>query len=357
MAAARSAVRSRVLGLVAVALLVLGAAGFMLVREDDARPASPGRAGPPSPPAKPPIPATPETFERVFKSANAGDTIALAGGSYGTFTGAQKSGPVTVTAEEGARVRMAVAFDGAANITIDGLTLTGMDLTGETRDVTIRNARFTGMSLINAESMTDAGIVLERDTFAGIDKCDGCYEGRLTITGDSGAPAGIVVRDSTFGPGGLSDGILNGGHGVQIIGNRFSGLLGGSADGVHIDAIQLYGSRATLIKDNRIEDVAAGIMAPDGATREIIEGNVIAPGEYPYGILLGGDDGSVIRDNDLPAAGACAYDKPCGTLVIDADKEGTPSRGTIVEGNRLGALQVGDGVELASNAGNTIAVP
>jgi hypothetical protein len=212
------------------------------------------------------------------------------------------------------------------------------------------------MSLINAESMAGAGIVLERSTFAGIDKCDGCYEGRLTITGDSGAPSGIVVRDSTFGPGGVSDGILNGGHGVQIVGNQFTGLQGGSADGVHVDAIQLYGSRATLIKDNRIEDVAAGIMAPDGARREIIEGNVIDTGEYPYAILLGGDDGSVIRDNDLPV-GACAFDKPCGTLVIDVDKDGTPSRGTVVEGNRLGAMQLGDGVVLASDAGNTIAAP
>jgi hypothetical protein len=338
---------ARLVGVVVVCGLVLGLCGFLLLGDDDAPRAR-------SQPAKPPTPATPATLERVFADARGGDTIALAAGDYGTFHGDVKPSTVTLTAQEGADARMAIEFDGAANVRIDGLTLTGMELAGATRDVTIRNARFTGMALIRAEEMRDAGIVLERDTFAGIDKCDGCFEGRLTITGDGGAPSGIVVRDSTFGPGGVSDGILNGGHGVAIVRNRFTGLQGGGVDGVHVDAIQLYGSRATLIQGNRIEDTATGIMAPDGTDHEVIEGNLIAPGEYPYAIMLAGDDGSVIRGNELPA-GACAFDKTCGTLVIESGKDGTPSRGTVVEDNTLGALQLDAGSTLASDARNTIA--
>ncbi|HWC25815.1 MAG TPA: hypothetical protein VG474_04455 [Solirubrobacteraceae bacterium] len=40
--------------------------------------------------------ATPSTFAGVFSRAQAGDTIRLASGNYGTFRGALKSGMVTV---------------------------------------------------------------------------------------------------------------------------------------------------------------------------------------------------------------------------------------------------------------------
>lgn len=330
--------------LVAAIALMVAVSGVVMLRGAN----EPARA------TKPPTPATPATLEQVFADARGGDTIVLAAGDYGTFRGGVKTSRVTLTAQEGATATMAVEFDGAAHVRIDGLTLTGMELSGTTHDVTISNARFTGMALIRADAMTDAGIMLDRVSFAGIDKCDRCYEGRLTITGDSGAPAGIVVRRSTFGPGGVSDGILNGGHGVQILGNRFFRLQGGSVDGVHLDAIQLYGSRGTVIRHNRMEDVATGIMAPDGTDHEIIEHNLIDPGEYPYAILMAGDVGSVIRHNELPA-GACAFGKPCGTLLIESDKDGTPSVGTVVQDNVLGDLQVGDGSTLAAETGNLIA--
>jgi hypothetical protein len=341
----------RVAALGALALALLAVAWVVLLRGDGgpaARPAKPAIS------ARPATPATPATLEQVFDAAGGGDTIALAAGDYGTFRGGVKPSTVTLVAEKGVTATMNVEFDGAAHIRIQGLTLKGMELNGTTHDVTIANSRFTGMGLVRAAAMADAHILLDRVTFAGIDKCDRCFEGRLTITGDSGAPSGIVVRDSTFGPGGVSDGILNGGHGVQILRNRFVDLQGGSVDGVHVDAIQLYGSRDTVIRRNQMENVATGIMAPDGTDHEIIEGNRIDPGEYPYGILLGGDVGSVIRRNRLPD-GACAFDKRCGTLVIESDKDGKPSRGTVVEDNILGDLQIGEGSTLAAQARNTIA--
>src|SRR4051812_38564878 len=72
--------------------------------------------------------ATPSTFSSVFSGAKAGDTVYLAAGSYGTFTGAVKSGLVTVTGEPGATPTMAIHFNPAANIKVDGLTLNDVEL-------------------------------------------------------------------------------------------------------------------------------------------------------------------------------------------------------------------------------------
>lgn len=302
--------------------------------------------------SRPATAATAATFKQVFDHARAGATIALAPGDYGTFTGGSKAGTVTIRPQAGADVTMALDFDGADHIRVDGVTLTSLELKGDVHDVTVANSRLTGPALIRADEMAGAGIVLDHNTHAGIGKCDGCFEGRLTVTGDSGKPSGIVVRRSTFGPGGESDGILNGGHGVQILDNRFVDLKGGSVDGVHVDAIQLYGSRGTVIRGNRLENVATGIMAPDGTDHELIERNVIDTGEYPYAILLGGDVGTVIRSNWL-VDGSCAFEKHCGTLVVGPDKAGRPSRGTRVEDNILSAIDLAGGSQLAANLRNT----
>ena len=241
-------------------------------------------------------------------------TIALEAGDYGTFTGGSKDSTVTLVPAAGANVKMAVDFDPADHIRIEGVTLTSLELAGDTHDVTIENATFTGPALIRADDSPTRTSCSPATATRASTSATAATRGGSTITGDSGAPSGIVVTGSTFGPRGVSDGILNGGRGVEIVGNHFVGLQGGSVDGVHVDAIQLYGSHGTIIRGNLIDDIATGIMAPDGADHELIEHNVIAPLEYPYAIFLGGDVGSNIRHNRLPD-GDCAFDKIRGTLV------------------------------------------
>jgi nitrous oxidase accessory protein NosD len=176
----------------------------------------------------------------------------------------------------------------------------------------------------------------------------------VDLVGRTSAPSGVTIRDSTFS-GGNSDGIQNGGNGVRIVGNTFTGIHQvDGADGVHADAIQLYGSKRTVIQGNHMRDVADGIMAPDGTDHEVIEGNDIATDGYPYAITLGGDRGSVVRGNRL-AGGACNYGQPCGTLRIANAKDGSGSSGTTVEDNHLGALAVENGSTLAADSGNVIA--
>ena len=71
--------------------------------------------------------ATPSTFASMFSQAQAGDTVYLASGSYGSWSGGAKSGMVTVAADAGASPSMSGGSfgSGVRNITIRGVTFTG----------------------------------------------------------------------------------------------------------------------------------------------------------------------------------------------------------------------------------------
>jgi hypothetical protein len=238
-------------------------------------------------------------------------------------------------------------------VRFERLTIDGADIGGSTHDVHIARSRFTHQVVVHAEHMGHANIVLRANRLAGIDVCADCYEGRIQIIGDSGRQSGIVIANNIIGPGGNSDGIQDGGNGVQIVDNTFVGIQG--AGGRHIDGLQLYGARSTVIRGNYFRDVSSAIMAPDGGDHERIEDNVFDTGGYPYAIMLGGDVGSVIRHNTMADLGGCAYDLPCGTLLIADTHDHRPGRGTVVQDNILGALSVAGGSTLASSDHNLVA--
>jgi hypothetical protein len=331
----------------AVVLATAGALAWLWLAGHGDRPAKPGVA------ARPTLHAVPADFKRLFDKAGGGETILLGAGSYGSFAGAAKPSLVTIRPEPGAAVRMALAFTDAGNLRIEGVTIDGADISGSTHDVTIARSRFTHQVVVHAEHMSGANVVLRGNRLAGIDVCANCYEGRIQIIGDSGRPSGIVIADNVIGPGGNSDGIQDGGNGVQIVGNTFVGIQG--AGGRHIDALQLYGARSTVIRGNYFRDVSSAIMAPDGGDHERIEDNVFDTGGYPYAIMLGGDDGSVIRHNTMADLGGCAYELPCGTLLIAEGHDLRPSRGTVVQDNILGALSVAGHSTLRSSNHNLVA--
>jgi hypothetical protein len=260
---------------------------------------------------------------------------------------------VTIRPQPGASARMSLAFAEVANVRLDGLTIDGADIGGLSHHVTIAKSTFAHQVVIRAERMRDAGVVLDGNRFPRIDVCPDCYEGRVQVIGDSGSPSGIVIANNVFGPGGNSDGIQDGGNGVRILDNTFVGIDG--AGGRHIDALQLYGRRNTVVRGNYFRDVASAIMAPDGGDHERIEHNVFDTGGYPYAIMLGGDDGSVIRHNTLADLGGCAYDLPCGTLLIADGHGDRPGRGTVVQDNILGALSVAGASTLRSSHHNLVA--
>jgi hypothetical protein len=299
--------------------------------------------------------ATPSTLRDVFSGAAGGDTIHLAAGDYGRFGGGSKSAMVTIVADPGVAATIDAALDGAAFIRFQGLTVTSADLV-RSHDIQFVRSTFTG-SVEIATTGTDQRILFDRNTHDGIMVCPTCHEGRITVKGaGESVPNGVAITNSRFS-GGNSDGVQIVGHayGTRIgPGNEFTDLLQGDPDLAHTDPIQLYGSSHTLITGNWMHGNETGIMAPDGADHEVIEHNVIVSERYPWGIVLGSDDGSVVRHNTLPT-GRCSWNLRCGILRIDGGNAQTASRGTAVQDHILGELAVSEGSVTSVESHNLIA--
>ena len=300
--------------------------------------------------------ATPATLASVFASAGGGDTILLASGDYGTFHGAIKGGLVTLTPQPGATVSMDIDFNPASNIAIDGVTITDAFITGTaTKSITIRNSDFPGQIWLDTRELHDSDVTLANDVFHDWNTCASCGEARVFLTGGS-QPSGVTIRDSKF-YGGLSDGIQNGSYGTKIIGNEFHDITPGSPEGVHADAIQLYGSSHTVIRANYMHDMpeVPFIMAADGTDHELIEDNVVEGSShgYPY-ITLFSDDSSIIRHNTF-ADGSCAFNLPCGILRLGAKDSDDPGHGTVVKDNILSEISTEGSTTIAERSHNLLA--
>ncbi|WP_196807364.1 NosD domain-containing protein, partial [Candidatus Solirubrobacter pratensis] len=221
--------------------------------------------------------ATPSSFASVFGSASTGDRVLLAAGSYGTFRGALKSGNVTVMPEPGAVASMALSFNPASNITIDGLKITGSEMSdARTKNITVRNSSFdNAQAVFRTGYLQNANIVFDHNTHIGWNACSSCGEGRVWFPERTAQPAGITIQNSLFS-GGNSDGIQNGGNGVQILNNTFMDMhQTDGASGGHVDGIQLYGSKNTVIRGNFFYNVPDSVAAWDGSDHEMIEDNVV----------------------------------------------------------------------------------
>ena len=144
--------------------------------------------------------ATPSTFASMFSQAQGGDTVYLASGSYGSWSGGAKSSMVVVAADSGASPTMV-----GGNFGVGGRNV------AEVRGVT-----FTGPVEV-APGSTPLNLVFDGDTWGNVGHAD--HEGRLSIVG-GGASAiggnGVQVKNSSFGPGGCSDGIQDSSNGTEI---------------------------------------------------------------------------------------------------------------------------------------------
>jgi hypothetical protein len=300
-------------------------------------------SGPPVPRSSEPAPATctrevtPETFDAAFSNAPADAVLCLASGSYGTFRGALRSAPVTVRPRDGQFPTMSLSFNPASNITIDGLVLDEVELAdARTRNITVRNSRITGQTTLRTGELADANVLFDANTHRDWDKCSSCGEGRVWLPESTGRPSGITIQNSEFS-GGLSDGIQNGSNGTRIIGNEFHRLESGSGEGVHADAIQLYGSSNTVIRGNWFHDLPNGVgivMAADGADHERIEDNVIGPGDRRPWLDIFSDDGSLISHNTF-VDGSCEYNQRCGQISLGSKAADDAGRGTVIRDNIL----------------------
>lgn len=286
--------------------------------------------------------ATPGDLSSVFSAAQAGDTVLLASGNYGTFNGSLKSGAVTLKPQSGAGVTMALSLTPASNITVDGVELTNVEVGGgATKNITVRNSDIRGQTTFRTGELQNANILFDRNVHRDWNTCSNCPEGRIWLPENTNQPSGITIQNSEL-KGGMSDGIQNGSNGTRIINNDFHDIVDGGQTGAHIDALQLYGSKNTLIRGNHFYNVPTAIMAPDGADHETIEDNVIAAGSagYPFAVRLWSDDGSIIRHNTF-VDGSCSFNLRCGILSMSAKDDDDAGHGTIVKDNILGEVSIG----------------
>ena len=300
-------------------------------------PSSPGLPLSPLPPPLPapgPVPdpavctvnATTATFGSVFAAAGPGSVICLASGSYGRFTGARKSGRVTIRPQDGAAASISVQFSRTpANIALDGFTITGMEISGPVHDLTIRNSAFTGCAVVRTPEMANANVLLDRNTHLNIARSQCQYDGRLAFPQRNPAqPSGVTVSNSLF-RGGTADGILNGSNGTKILRNEFADIIQpASGNEAHSDSIQLYGSSNTLIQGNYFHDSTVAIMAPDGGDHEIIVDNVfVGTPRYRPAIQFGAHIGSRFEHNTVRGM----------DVHMDSKSTSNPSRDGILRDN------------------------
>jgi PKD domain-containing protein/Big-like domain-containing protein len=252
--------------------------------------------------------ATPSSFASMFSAAQGGDTVFLASGSYGTFNGGSKASMVTVAAEPGATP-----------------TMSGGNFNSSVRNITIRGVTFTGAVEV-APGSTVMGLIFDGDTWGNVGHA--AHEGRLSIIGGGLASGnGVQVKNSTFGPGGCSDGIQDSSRGTEIgPNNEFKGIVQGGCS-EHADAIQPYASNNVYIHDNYMHDNEQGIMSPDGvSTGYRITNNVIhTTTGYPCMHLGDTRSGSVTHN-------VCRN----GSIRVYGGNQNVASQSMVVQNNAAG---------------------
>ena len=285
--------------------------------------------------------ATTANLNSAIASANAGDVIHLAAGTYSQVGGANAR--VTLVPEAGAAVSLSLSPT-ASNLTVSGVTVPGGTLRGA-HDITIANTTFTD-TLNIVSTVPNANILIDHDVFNNISPCGSCPEGRVTVTTEGSkppGPSGVTISNSVFS-GGNSDGVQITGNANGVVvgpGNEFFNLAQSSS--VHTDSIQLYGASDTTITGNYIHDAAEGIMAPDGGDSGFlhIENNVFSRIDQ-QGVYLGFKPGLVLNHNTF-SAGVMLHDDPT--------KGGSPTVGAVIKNNILL-----NGVAKQNLMGNAIAV-
>lgn len=287
------------------------------------------------------------TLASQWSAATAGQTICLASGSYGTFSAGAKPGVVTVKPQSGATPVMALRFNGANNVRIEGLTLTSAVLLGSTRNVTITGSRFTGAATI--DGVAQSNILFDGNTHLNLNAPPGAAPARIHLPYSSATHSGVTIQNSRF-EGGDADGIQTG-VGVDILNNQFKDIQENGPN--HTDSVQLLGAPGSVVRGNYFLNCATGIVAYDGVERALIEDNVLDLRGRPWAIELYSDNGSVVRHNTLQH-GVCDWNLPCGIIDITRKTADEVGRGTVIVDNVATEISVSNGSTVAERHHNLL---
>ena len=294
--------------------------------------------------------STTANFASTFSSAQGGDTILLAAGNYGSFSGGSKASMVTIspdTAAGGTQSNVvfgSLNFGSAQNITMQGMTIGGGTVgSGSTAALHIHlvGNKFTDALCINTPTNVNQDTVVDGNSFINIGQS--CTEGRIGVTGNNvnhTVVNGVVIKNNLLQGSGPSDGIqINGGAYGTVIGpgNEFVGIKESGCGTVHCDPIQFYGAVNTTITGNFFHGNSTGLMSSSSnGTPVAITNNVfLTDGEYPDQIVQEGGHNDVIRHNTFAGGARIRFGNPNGT--------GLSSNETVVDNIITGGLNLTDG--------------
>jgi hypothetical protein len=291
------------------------------------------------------------TLNSAVSSATAGQTICLATGSYGTFSGTNKA--ITIIAASGATPSMQVSFgSGDANFTLDGMSGMGGTISGTATNITIKNSTFADEQDVSLSYTGDAKILFDHDHFPS-------FVGTVRLWVGLNSASGITVQNSLFdNPGGVkgngstaggADGVKCDAGTINVINNEFSGINDRADDtGNHGDAIQINGGQC-IVKGNyfhgMLNSASCSMGEWDGGNNNVFENNVVDTGGCYEAVSLYADKNSVIDHNTFitPASGCIiSPQSECAGIAMGA-KTGGSSSGDVVRDNVMGGIGNGNG--------------
>jgi hypothetical protein len=286
--------------------------------------------------------ASPATLGAQVGKAKSGQTVCLATGNYGKWTGTGKA--IVLAAAPHASPVMSFRFDGGAHgFTLSGIRGLGGQMAAGAHDITIENSSFT--SAVAITGLANANVTFDHDTFVNINNpgCGG-QPARIHLEYGTSIPSGVTVEDSLFS-GGDTDGIQTGAP-LVIKNNVFTNLRSPGSDCNHTDSIQGVGSTGVVVVGNLFYNDYDGAVDFDGPNHWRVTDNVCYDIDRGACVSLYGDLGSRIDHN---TAGLRMR-----ALELDRKPSERSGRGTVFT-NNVGPVSVDDGCSMATDAGNLYA--
>jgi hypothetical protein len=289
--------------------------------------------------------ATTANFAAQIAAATTGQTICLANGNYGNWSGTNKA--ITIIAASGAVPTMAFTFgSGDTGFTLDGMSGMSGVISGGATNITTRNSAFSDETDVLTGQMNNANIVFDHDHFPGF-----VGTARLwTQDYNSGGASGVIVQNSLFdNPNnltGIADGVRCDGSSIQILNNEFSGINDASS-GNHGDPIQIYGGTHCVIKGNyfhnMINSATCSLDMYDGGDHNTFENNVVRSGGCYEAVAISADNGSLVDHNTFITSTNCFANpqSECASVATGA-KSGSSGSGTIYRNNVMASINNGN---------------
>jgi F5/8 type C domain/Right handed beta helix region len=275
--------------------------------------------------------ATPANFAAQVSAATAGQTICLASGNYGTWSGTNKA--ITIRKADGATPTMRYSFgSGDSGFTLDGMSGMWGDITAGASNITVRNSDFVDRAGFTG-AMTN--VIFDHNTHMNQFCPAGDWNMRLHLNS-----SGVTVKNSLF-QGGDCDGVFISGNNNLVQNNRFIDLCESGPN--HTDGLQFAdpgdpsGGYNTTVRGNFFSftgcnnGYAQALTSYDSGTRgALIEDNVVDT-TRPWGIELYSDEGSIVRHNTVryyPDSQCVFSGLECGQIDVTRKSSLTDPAGT-----------------------------